>query len=437
MKNDALFPRSILAPMLLLLLALALRLVYVVTLPDKTVWGDERDYLRLSQSIQDGKGFVLDNGRPTAVRPPGYPLFLAILGWGGIHTLVAIRAAQAAIGTLTLLFLYLTVCLFSDRKWGLLTIAVGAVYPYFIYLPGTLLATSWFCFLLAVACYLLCRAVVKSEPLSYLFSGTVLGLAALAVPTALVLAALSLFWLLIMRMPIKRIVLFALAGLLVITPWIYRNYKQTGVMNLSATGGYNFWLGNNPQSRINLPGSAEPSAELLQRLIQAGSEGEIDRLFTRDALHYIYQHPGPFLVRTATKAVFYWRLTPSPVTDSYVGRDKTVAWLGAISFSLILLFAIIGCMHLPDSVKPIGLLWFLFFIAFTAVHSLTIVKIRFRLPLDHFLIILSAYGMIYLYNRVMRILFFHRRHHWWDANFYEFKTDSDWSQLIHEREHMA
>lgn len=437
MKNKNVFRRAGAAPILLLLLALLLRLLYVALLPDKLIWSDERDYYRLSQSIQQGHGFVLSDGHPTAVRPAGYPFLLAVLGWCGVRSLAAIRMAQTVIGTLTLGFLYLILCLFSERKWALVTLALGAMYPYFIYQTGALLATGWFCFLIVVAVYFLCRAVYLDELFSCLASGAVFGLAGLAVPTGMILFGLTFFWLLIMRRPWQRVLLFMAAGLLVVTPWIYRNYLQTGVLNVSSTGGYNFWLGNNPHARINLPGSVEPSPDLSRRLARAASEGEIDRLFTLEAFHFIYQHPGHFVKQTVKKAVYYWRLTPSPATGSYVRQEKIVNWLGAVSFSLLLLFAIWGGSRLPDSIKPLGLLWFFYFTGFTLVHSLTIVKIRFRLPLEYFLLMLSAYGVLLFYDRVLRFRFHQPSHGLWHSAFNEFKTDADWSQLSHERERLA
>jgi len=60
---------------LLLVLALALRLGYVSETPGYVLRHDAIDYDTHARSIANGHGFskTLARGRPTAVRPPGYP----------------------------------------------------------------------------------------------------------------------------------------------------------------------------------------------------------------------------------------------------------------------------------------------------------------------------------------------------------------------------
>src|ERR1700757_1114771 len=60
--------------------------------------GDQIRYLTLADSIFRGQGFSYA-GQPTALRPPLYPLFLAVSQMVfGSHYLIAIRVFQVLIG---------------------------------------------------------------------------------------------------------------------------------------------------------------------------------------------------------------------------------------------------------------------------------------------------------------------------------------------------
>ena len=400
MKNESNRMARSAAPAGLLLLAFLLRAVYVLSLPDQLIWSDEKDHFRLSQSLALGQGYVSESGEPTAIRPPGFPLFLAVLRKVGVESLLAFRLMQAFLGTLTLWLLYRLVrSICSERSWALTTLALGALYPYFIYLPGALLATTWFSLLLVASVYFIHRSFYYAEPWPMVGAGLTMGLATLAVPTGLILIAASLLWLLRYHVPLKHIVLYAALVLLTLCPWLLRNGTQVGVWNLSSTGGYNFWLGNNPQSQIELPGQVRPPLNGDGGAIDSLPEKERDQFYTAEAWRYIFQQPGRFLLQTGRKALYFWRLDPSPVTQSHLGLNRSIQWLGTISFTLLFLSGVVGFALFPNTLQPLRTLWFYYFFAFTLLYAVTIVKVRFRLPLDHLLLILSAYGLVQLAER--------------------------------------
>ena len=61
----------------ILFAALAIRVAFVLATPNYTLVHDAIDYDHHAASIADGHGFALSYGRPTAFRPPAYPIFLA------------------------------------------------------------------------------------------------------------------------------------------------------------------------------------------------------------------------------------------------------------------------------------------------------------------------------------------------------------------------
>jgi len=67
--------------------------IYSFALPTEGRFSDEKEYLQLSGNLLHGRGYSMDGVHPTAMRPPGYPLFLtAIEAMGG--GMVAMRIVQ-------------------------------------------------------------------------------------------------------------------------------------------------------------------------------------------------------------------------------------------------------------------------------------------------------------------------------------------------------
>ncbi|HPN35759.1 MAG TPA: glycosyltransferase family 39 protein [bacterium] len=437
MKNSALRFERFWAPVWVLV-ALVLRLVYVSTLPDHVLYSDERDHYQLAVSLAQGQGYELEADRPTAVRPPGYPLFLALCYRLGLHSLPALRMVQAGVGAATVWLLYVLIStVFSNRRWALATLAMGAVYPYFIYLPGAMLATTWFSFLLILSVFCLCRSQKENSPYALAMAGVSAGLAVLTVPTMLVLVLMTVLWFLRRRMPWRSIMSYIIAVAVVLAPWLYRNATTLGLINICSTGGYNFWLGNNPNSQIDLPCSLEPPPALREKLHSAVSEHQVDRIYLFEALGYIAQDPAAFAGRTLNKALFFWRLDPSPVTKAYIRQGALITWVGSLSFAGLLVLAILGALSLPASARPLRALWVLYSLAFTFVYALTIVKVRFRLPLDHLIVAFSAYGFSRVWQWLCEQRFVRRCMGCEGKSFFKLETDADWSQGLIEREKLV
>ncbi len=70
----------------LIAVAVVVRLGYVVATPGYTPIHDDHAYDRLAVAVASTGAYPLDNGRPTAYRPPGYPYVL-----GGLYALTGAR----------------------------------------------------------------------------------------------------------------------------------------------------------------------------------------------------------------------------------------------------------------------------------------------------------------------------------------------------------
>ena len=384
-------------------LGLLLRLGYVLTLDEKIYWEDEQDYLALSQRIVQGEGYVDDSGNPTAFRPVGYPLFLTVPQFISANNVLLIRIIQALVAALSLLLVYWIAFLVFNKKVAIVAALWTAVYPYFIFMPGTILPTTWYSFLLLAATLALYYGVRKNEAIYFALAANLYGMSVLVRPSGIALVLAAGIWLLWRYRQEKlfsfdRIVLFALIVMFACAPWVYRNYHVLDVPNFASNGGRNLWLGNNPRSGIQSGSNIEMPAELQRKIDAASSEAVKDRIYKEEAVTFIRNNPEIFVINTIGKALAFWRFDPSPTTGGYTKYDFKIRMLGILSFAPVFLFAFVGYLFASGRAKKDLNLWLYYAILFTLLHAIFIVKVRFRLPLDHFLIIAGSYGVIRIWS---------------------------------------
>jgi hypothetical protein len=202
-------------------------------------------------------------------------------------------------------------------------------------------------------------------------------------------------------------VLMLLVALLVILPWLVRNYLVHGeVVFIKSTFGYAFWQGNNPASwgTDKVP---KASVEQLRRdhsgvwrdqeralwearhetlyiddvLLKPGgyaeftglSEPQRSRLLGARAWKFIVTHPAGYL-RLCLQRLRYFLLfdETNPKAAHWLYRVSTVVWLG---------LTLTGPVMLWRQWRT----WWPLYAVFAAVmlfHVLTIVSARFRIPVE-------------------------------------------------------
>src|SRR5262249_17857397 len=142
--------------------------------------GDERQYAQIGANLVQGHEFALEPGRPTSMRPPLYPLFLAgVWSLTGYESLQAVRAAQVLLGLLTTCGVYVLALRLFDRPTALTAAAITCFYPSFLF-AGMLLLTEVLFTLLLILFVIQYDSLVRRPRLATAVStGATLGLAAL------------------------------------------------------------------------------------------------------------------------------------------------------------------------------------------------------------------------------------------------------------------
>ncbi|HEX8774585.1 MAG TPA: hypothetical protein VF735_13510 [Pyrinomonadaceae bacterium] len=229
-------------PLVLLIAGLALNLLVVALLCCNIAW-DSVEYVTLARNLAAVNVYSLDAVTPSGWRLPVYPLILAgLIKLFGSHE--SIYYLQAIINTCTLLIVYRIARRLSPQTS-----------PYLIVLSTLLLslplvASSAWLLTESVNAFLVCAAFLLLLKERYVFAGILFGLAALCRVENVVIALV----LIILLRNLRHSLAFALPLVLILTPWLVRNYSIYERVTLTdpAYTVFNLAVGTSPEG-VNDP----------------------------------------------------------------------------------------------------------------------------------------------------------------------------------------
>ncbi len=387
---DRLRDRKVL--LILFFWSLFIRLIFVLALENRFYFPDEYEYYRMIENFISGRGLILyDNMR--AFRPPLYAFFASLFYMARIG-MPGLRIAQAIISSLTVCLVYMTGTRVFPGKTGLVAGAISSIYPFFIFYNGFLLTETLFIFLLSASIY--CLVNLGRSAWIPAKAGILLGLSGLARPTVQAYMPLALLLILFsgpgLAGNMKKASCVLIFFLLTLTPWVARNYLLLDRFVPGTTmGGYVFWEGNNPHS------DGGPCEEFPDNIFLMDETERDDFLYAR-TLEVIRDNPARFRWLLVNKFRRFWNVVPNASEfDSLFYRAVSVS-----SFGLLMPFFILGFfISLPVRRARFMHLLIIFF---TASHMLFLASIRYRVPIEPFYIIFSAYGFLWLVNRISDII---------------------------------
>ena len=388
--------------------ALLARLAHLAFGPGWNVqpYSDSVDYHRLAAHLAAGQGFTLGPESalyPTTFRPPLMPALVAPLyALFGPHYVVALLLQVVLSALAVPAAARLAKETLGDAA-ARVTAPLTALWPGLIFF-STNLGTETLALLLALVALLLAvRTFARGGAALALGTGLALGLAALARPTALPLAALLLPWLLLCAPRAfaarSRDAALALLGLaLCILPWSARNHAVTGRWPLVTSGGGNaLWDSNNPLVVTDpaLRGNAlslrqvEPYAREFQGLDEVG----IDSLSAVRAKAFLAARPDLWAKLAGWKLARFFRLTGEIGGQPW--RDP-IFW----SWGLLAPFALVGFVRAAARPRRPEAALALAVIAQTALAIVYWGSLRMRAPIEPVLIVLGAGTIALAYARL-------------------------------------
>jgi hypothetical protein len=207
---------------------------------------------------------------------------------------------------------------------------------------------------------------------------------------------------------VKGLMLSTLVVVFMILPWTVRNYKafDTFVL-LNTNAGFAFYWGNHPvQGTKFIPLIPISYQDLIPPELLSLNEGKLDRALLEEGIQIVLNDPFRYIILSLSRIEEFFKFWPSP--DS--GIISNISRVG--SFGVLLPFMIVGILlsifKPSDSInftdKTLIILIYLFIVFYTILHVLSWTLIRYRLPVDAFLVIFAALGISHITRLVHKWL---------------------------------
>lgn len=233
-------------------LILLIHLLAVSLLSGDDLSPDEGLYIRMAENVLATGTFGREPGVPFALVPPIYPLFVtAVFALSG-HSLLVVRIAQAIIGAASSLVAFgLATTLFPQRPaiaW-LSMFSVG-LYPVFFLWERRILTETVYILVTLLCWWWWVRSVQSPTTINVLLAGAGFGLSMLTRETLQLFIPITVVaaLLIIRQQRLRYVVLFTVAFLVTVAPWMIRNVlvfdhlfftERTAYLTHSLTGrGY-------------------------------------------------------------------------------------------------------------------------------------------------------------------------------------------------------
>jgi len=362
-------------------------------------------------------------GTDAFFRGPLYPYWLAALYKISNNSIAFAVFVQHLIGSLTAGLIYLTARDLFSRRVALVAGLTTALYWVLVYMEGDLLLETTFIFLNTLSMYLLLRGM-KTHRLSLLAAGGfALGLAAIDRPSIMVFfAAVPIAIYLASRQRpagtrgwVTRTVAVAIACAIPIAPVMIRNYTVAkAIVPVGASGGVNFWIGNNPNSdgstaivpgtRADWWGGYFDSIALAEKdMGRKLTLAEVSDYYFEQGKEFIREDPDRAWPLMWKKFRMYWG-AGERANDKYIyffwhlAKMKYVPLPG---FWLIAPLAFLGGVLLWRRRAELAM-FYLFIIVYSIGVIAFFVNARFRLPIIPVMTLFSAYACVYLFDAYRR-----------------------------------
>lgn len=326
------------------------------------------DYEKLATNIAEGRGYrFFSDTAPTLLREPGYPLVLAGMFKLTGQSIETARVLNLALAIVTAYLLaLLTQSLVGDRN-----LAGEAAALLFLVHPATLAMEArggmemLFTFCLVLFLFTLLRAMDRGDARHYAIAGGALGLVVLVRSTFLLFPVFLVAFALLggagedRRRAVRNMMVMTAAMLLVISPWIIRNYALTQAFVPTATV-----QGIAAQTGLYVCEMSSSSDEDLQSL-DARSARE------RDALAHSLRYPtkgGYFqyfydthhelqFSRTLLKQVIERYASAPSLLASCATRNLFGFWFAGKNWRSTLVNVVIQAPFLVLALLGVGLAW--------------------------------------------------------------------------------
>ena len=402
---------------LIFLVAFLIRVIFTLTLKDGFYFSDEFDY------TVTARHFAAHGTLPESFdRSPLFPLFLAGLFKLGGESFFYIRIVQAVLGAIIALQIALIGRRVGGSGVGIVAGALWAIYPMGVFMSGILYPAILLTSLMTSA--VLCLLAKRDSP-AYVawvaLAGLLLGAGTLTKPMVFSSIVVVALWLFTQRrssrLRLLLVSIFLGSALMSLLPWTLHNAVKHGEFVPVESRSLDElvpWAGSATTPTME---SKRGQGQLIQAkgdstpVAQPIADSTLAGMLTRMAKRY----PGEF--------VSFFELYPTRVgflkqsQREQARRKKTERFVRYIPFGSDLvmtvsifsvgplyLFAVVGIASMwrgREKRRELSL-FVLLVMSFALSYAVSWGKIRYRIPVDPYIILLSAWGLVAFWNSVFK-----------------------------------
>jgi 4-amino-4-deoxy-L-arabinose transferase-like glycosyltransferase len=377
-------------------------------------------YDLIGDNVARGVGYRVEAGTTdTMMREPGYPLFLAGVFKIGGYNIEAARFANLLLAVgIALMLMRLARKLTDDPAVPLVGTLLFLFYPAILVSEARGGIEIVFIFVVMLFMLALHQAVEKGERWRYLVAGASLGVVVLFRGSPMVFPAFLLGYFLLTANSLAErfrsmlnIGILVLGMLVVMTPWVYRNYLLSGRLVLTATvQGISAQEGQFTCERLSAAHEFKPlqdEAAMARNAVAA----QLGRPFIGFYYQYFYSplDEMAFNDRLLSNVTTHYRnnpmLLPRCVAQNlffnfwFLGKTWGATSLNAVVQLPLLGFALSGVYLLwkRGRLRKVALILG-FSVCIVAVHVLVIAHARHSVPIVPFLSMLASISLVAIWR---------------------------------------
>jgi len=394
-------------PILIIVAFIFYQIINFFYFPLFLTFPDEVRFLSEAQIFYESGEFWTNTNRAFEMPATGilYGLILSIFQ-GEVNSIIAIRLFQSILLILQSLLIYkISKIIFNNKGASKLALMIALFYPMFVFYQGLLLSETIFNTFLICAIFYMYKW--KKQGLlidKNFFFSNLFFIAAIYTKGTIALfhpIAIFLFYLVNSntknRKKISYIFLLSIVCYIaLLLPWSLRNYQIfNSFVPFTTSSSANLYLGANV---ANKSGGVDWAKDVELDFVKSTEQlGEIEKskVYKEKALNFIVDHPKEYFYLMWKKFIRLYSIVPNH--ESYQGFFYS--FILSVSYGPVLFFFIASIFifyKMWRELIPIYLL----VLYFTAIHILFISSIRYRLPLEPFMILLASAACEKLYHRI-------------------------------------
>lgn len=395
-------------------MTIIVRIIFYLLMPLGLSFGDAEQYKNIAKNFANGKGMFNDYILPLTNSPNehyihnrniGYVIFVAALYkvFGTSDNVV--YTAQSILDVLICIFIFF-ICLNIGLNffYAFFASVIYALYPINAVFSFMILAETLFTFLSVLLIFIL----IKSDDYNffkYLAAALVTGWAILTRPS---LEYYPFFIFIYFCREIylnrgdkfKKIVysasIYFISVIIIISIWIYRNYKLFGIPFLAFGGGWTLYESNNEKATGG-PATIELPLQKYQKTMPYLQQ---DGFYKAAAIKWIKSHPKRFVELMIIKFFRFWNIVPNYTRFSSFPLNYLSGLFHIIIYFLALTAVIINFKKIMFD-KTFLLLTYIIY--FTLLHIVFLGSLRYRAPVMPFVFIFSAVGLKIIVEKYIKL----------------------------------